>query len=169
MKTMKQFNLEGECMGYKKITLALVAGMVLLAGVSFYAGAKYEKVKLSKLGLLVDKKSQVKETKVKKQPVAAEVQGPKIETLEGKIAAKTATTLTITLADGKKQEVLLTPEVKIGENGTGKIAQLFVGQQISVSGLRNPEGTFAAQEIKPIAAAQKTTTATKAPSAPKLQ
>ncbi len=45
-------NLEGKCCGYNKKTLAIIALVVLVAGVMFYAGAKYEKRKLTSLGLL---------------------------------------------------------------------------------------------------------------------
>ncbi|MCX6761241.1 MAG: hypothetical protein NTY33_00105 [Candidatus Moranbacteria bacterium] len=45
-------NLEGKVYGYSKKTLALIVLVVLVGGVMFYAGAKYEKRKLTSMGLL---------------------------------------------------------------------------------------------------------------------
>ena len=62
---MNTINLEGELYGYKKKTLAIVATIILVAGVMFYAGAKYEKKKLTALGILKCKNAQ-QSTKTKK-------------------------------------------------------------------------------------------------------
>lgn len=53
-------------MGYNKKTLVTTLVLVLVAGVMFYAGAKYEKNKLSKLGLLKNGTSQSQATGTKK-------------------------------------------------------------------------------------------------------
>ncbi|MFA5961289.1 MAG: hypothetical protein WC848_01230 [Parcubacteria group bacterium] len=45
-------NLEGKVYGYEKKVLAVIVLVVFVAGAMFYAGAKYEKRKLDKLGLL---------------------------------------------------------------------------------------------------------------------
>jgi hypothetical protein len=50
-------NEEGKIMGYDKKTLICIAVLVVVAGVMFYAGAKYEKSKLMKLNLLGDRNS----------------------------------------------------------------------------------------------------------------
>ena len=57
---------EEKIMGYSKKTVRAVVVLVLVAGAMFYAGAKYEKSKLSKLGLLksgADQSMAVKKTK----------------------------------------------------------------------------------------------------------
>lgn len=43
---MNTINLEGKLYGYEKKTLAIIAMLILVAGVMFYAGAKYEKKKI---------------------------------------------------------------------------------------------------------------------------
>jgi hypothetical protein len=53
---------EGKIMGYDKKTLMIVASLIVVALVMFYAGAKYEKNKLSKLGLLKNSSSQSADT-----------------------------------------------------------------------------------------------------------
>lgn len=42
---------EGKIMGYSKKTVYTVLAFVVVAGVMFYAGAKYEKSKLTSLGV----------------------------------------------------------------------------------------------------------------------
>ena len=68
---MEVVSEDGMVLGYKKKTLAMVAIVVLVVGAAFYAGAKYEKAKLSRLGLLSGsaKQSQVSEKKTKSAPV----------------------------------------------------------------------------------------------------
>lgn len=47
---MNTINLEGAICGYNKKTLVVVTLLILVAGIMFYAGAKYEKKKLLSLG-----------------------------------------------------------------------------------------------------------------------
>ena len=58
--------LEGKIMGTNKKTLASIIVLVLVAGIMFYAGAKYEKNKLSKMGLLKNSPSSQTSTGNKK-------------------------------------------------------------------------------------------------------
>ncbi len=57
-------NLEGTILGYNKKMLAIFALVIFVAGTMFYAGAKYEKRKLSSLGLL----KTTADNKAKKKP-----------------------------------------------------------------------------------------------------
>lgn len=77
---MEEINTtEGEeILGYKKKTLVSALILMLVAGSMFYIGAKYEKNKLSRLGLLKNKTEQ--SAKVKKQKKAdAEMQKVEIK------------------------------------------------------------------------------------------
>jgi|GEM_PF-2247851 len=73
-------NLEGKVYGYSKKMLALIVLFVFVSGVMFYAGAKYEKRKLSNLGLL--KSSQTGKTKKKtpETPTAENAPAPDNQT-----------------------------------------------------------------------------------------
>lgn len=62
---MQKITLEGEVCGYRKKTLAAFIILLLVSGIMFYAGAKYEKRKLASLGLLKDKKTSNSEKKAK--------------------------------------------------------------------------------------------------------
>ncbi len=46
---MNNLNLEGKIYGYNKKTVALLALVVIVFGIAFYAGAMYEKKKLASL------------------------------------------------------------------------------------------------------------------------
>ena len=68
------WNLEGKVAGYNKKTLAIVV-LVILAGVFFFAGTRYEKMKLSHLNNSpASVGNSVKKTGPKKQPVPAQQQ-----------------------------------------------------------------------------------------------
>ena len=66
-------NLEGKIYGYSKKTLAIIVLVLLVAGVMFYAGAKYEKRKLTSLGLL---KTSGSSNQKKKAPKPADTATP---------------------------------------------------------------------------------------------
>lgn len=57
---------EEKILGYRKRTLIIGAILVVVAGGMFYTGAKYEKNKLSKLGLLKNGTEQVSPSKKQK-------------------------------------------------------------------------------------------------------
>jgi len=65
------WNLEGKVAGYNKKTLAIVV-LVILAGVIFYAGTRYEKMRLSHLkgSSASVSNSAIKKNGSKKQPAA---------------------------------------------------------------------------------------------------
>jgi hypothetical protein len=69
-------NLEGKIYGYEKKILATIALVVFVAGAMFYAGAKYEKRKLSNLGLLKTSADKTKKKPAEKKP-ANEIVTPK--------------------------------------------------------------------------------------------
>ena len=62
-------NLEGKIYGYEKKILAIIALVIFVAGAMFYAGAKYEKRKLSNLGLLKTSADKTKKKPAEKNPV----------------------------------------------------------------------------------------------------
>jgi len=66
---MEEINMneEGKILGYNKKTLVTVLILVLVAGSMFYLGAKYEKNKLSKLGLLKNDTEQSSKGKKQKR------------------------------------------------------------------------------------------------------
>lgn len=120
--------------GYNKKTLAAVIILLLIAGGAFYIGAKYEKNKLAKLGLL--KSSQNEDTCKAKDSVT------------GEITAKINDTITIKTSDGNIQNVSVAVSMKTEKKSADILANLAVGQQVIVKGVKNTDGSFSAQSIK---------------------
>lgn len=67
-------NLEGKMFGYNKKVLVGVIYTLIIIGGAFFVGAKYEKNKLSRMGLLKNKTtvSKTKKEKEKPKPVVDE-------------------------------------------------------------------------------------------------
>ena len=159
---MQQVNLEGKIFGYDKKTLLIVAVVVILLGGSFYAGAKYEKSKLTKLGLL--KNATVANTSAKKVKLPAadtNVNTEKAATISGSITAKDTKSVTIKTTDNLTQIISITDTTAIGASGKGVLADLTIGEKVTANGTKNSDGSFSAKDIQP---ANATTTAT--PTAP---
>lgn len=157
-------------MGYKKKTLVIVAAVVIVAGGVFYVGAKYEKAKLSRLGLLNNGPAASEMKKSKKTKTADEVAVASApEMFTGKVTAKNATTLTLKMSDGTLQTVALAPTTTVSKTGTTALASLFVGQNVAVKAMKNADGTFAAEDVSTTPAPVAPVTTPAAPTAPKAQ
>ncbi len=150
---MEQFNPEGKIAGYNRKTIVIVLVAVIALGIGFYVGAKYEKSKLARLGLLknnsnggaaVAQKTKKKKTKAKTNQVSGNV-------ISGSIVSKNAQSVTIKTNGNVSQIVSVTSATKIGATETGTLADLTVGEQITVSGTKNPDGSFTATNIQPVA------------------
>jgi hypothetical protein len=101
--------LKGEVLGYDKKTLAIVLSLIFFSGIVFYAGAKYEKYKLSRLGLIIEQPEMtvpIKEGKKQKDRKNAEVskQNPMKE-LSGTIVSQESEKLVLKLTDGSEFSV----------------------------------------------------------------
>ena len=125
--------MEGKCLGYKKSGLALAAAAVILAGIFFYAGAKYEKRKLTSLGLLGCAQEEVDENALY---------------LKGTLVAKNENGFTLKLADGTQKEILFSDETTFGAKKNGVVEDFLVGQLLVVNGKTNPDGSLTIENIK---------------------
>jgi hypothetical protein len=70
---MEMEKTEGKVLGYNKKILAMIVALVIVAGGAFYIGSKYEKNKLSKLGLLKEATGATVKTKKSKQQPATDI------------------------------------------------------------------------------------------------
>jgi ribosomal protein S1 len=131
---MKMEELKGKVCGYNKKTLVVVVVLLIIAGGAFCIGAKYEKNKLSKLGLL-GKSQNVDVCKAK-------------DMVTGEITAITDNSMSIKTADGNIQSVLISAALKTGKKSASMLTSLAVGQQVTVKGLKNVDGSFSAQSVK---------------------
>ena len=149
---MKQIDLEGKIFGYNKKMLAVLAATVLLFGIAFYVGAKYEKNKLFNLGLLKDckKTDSVLKKKSKSNPVMNTSQA--VESVSGNLTARDSKGSSITIKTGNNLSmvVTVTASTTIGRDGTEKLSDLLVGAKVNVSGFKNSDGSLVANNIQPI-------------------
>ena len=121
--------------GYDKKMLVIVITLIIIAGGAFYVGAKYEKNKLSKLGLMKNNKSEI-----------CLLPG----VVEGEIISKNDNMWRIKIADGSTQEVFISASTKMSKKSTGTLTDLALGQQVSINGIKNVDGSFLAQTIKQV-------------------
>ena len=128
-------NLEGKVMGYEKKTLAIVIIIIIAAGAVFYAGAKYEKHKLSALGLLSGSKSSSKKATAG-------------NSIKGTVTATDDKSVTIKMADGTDKTIEFSSGMTFGNNAAGSASDLFVGELVVIAGENNPDGSFAATNIR---------------------
>ena len=98
--------------GYNKKTLVIVIALLLVASSAFYVGAKYEKNKLSRLGLL--KNAQNEDTCKAKDLVT------------GEITAITENAISIKTSDGNIQNVSISVFGTPVADGVESISELLV-------------------------------------------
>lgn len=122
-------DLKGKVIGYDKKILVLTGSLLIVAGVFFYAGAKYEKHKLSALGLLIEKN--------KKDEIS----------MKGFLIAKDEKSFTIKMADSSEKIVPLAGS-SFGNNGNGVSEDFFVGHLLIITGKNNSDGTFVTENIR---------------------
>ena len=136
---MKLEELKGKVCGYDKKMLAIVVVLIVIAGGAFYVGAKYEKSKLVKLGLVKNDKSEVCLSSVY---------------IDGEIISKNDNMWGIKLKDGSTQEVLISASTKMNKKSTETLVSLAIGQKVNINGLKSVDGIFLAKTIKQVAATQ---------------
>jgi hypothetical protein len=122
--------------GYNKRTLICLLVLLVVAAGFFYAGAKYEKNKLTKLGLTKNAKDVC---------FGSTSQG--VESISGEVSAIGDNTLTIKKTDGSLLEVSVASTTKIGKKGD-TLASFATGQQVVVKGMKGADGRFLAQSVK---------------------
>ncbi len=144
--------IEGEIAGYKKKTLFITAVIIILAGMFFYAGAKYEKHKLSSLDLLKDNSNS---------------SSMKVQYIIGTITTKNTQGLTLKIANGSSQIITFSATTRISKkNKRMTLANLKIGDQVKVKVFNNSNNNFTALVVRRIKSAtinHTTTTTTTAP------
>ncbi len=148
---MEQMNLEGEIMGYKKKTVAVVALVIVLVAVSFYAGTRYEKGKLTKLCSNTSASTKAPKKTATPAPAPAPTPAPANQIL-GTVATKTPKgIITLTLEDKTVATVGTVATTKYGDAGTGAFADVTVGEAVAVitTGVKAADGSWIAVSVKP--------------------
>jgi len=125
----------------KKILLGLVIGGIILAGVSFYAGDKYGSSKAPSFnrqfnGGTMGNFGGARGSRGGNAPVM------------GQVISHDSNTLTVKLRDGGSKLVLLATSTEINKSTTGSVADLTPGQEVTVIGSANSDGSVNGQIIQ---------------------
>jgi hypothetical protein len=138
-------------MDKKKHIITMIAIMVVIAGGTFYGGMQYGTSKATaQLGQGKNSGS---------FGGAANGQGGGQRGMRaggpnggggfagGQITAKDDTSITIKARNGSSQIVFYSPSTTVDKSVGGAISDLSIGQQVTVSGSANPDGSLAATNI----------------------
>jgi hypothetical protein len=121
-------NLEGNIVGYNKKILIITFSFLIVAGIFFYAGAKYEKYKLMSLGLLIENEGEL--------------------SIKGFLTEKNDNGIILKMEDGDLREISYNNTLTFGVKKDGTKDDLLVGQLLVVTGENNPDGKFVAENIR---------------------
>lgn len=135
----------------KKIGIGIVA-LVLVSGISFYGGMRYEESK--------DPFVAMRESGMQGGPIGMqerfESEGGRTVRMgggtAGEIIAKDDKSITVELRDGGSVIVFLTEATPVAKSAAGSIDDLMIGEEVVVSGTKNDDGSVTAEnvQIKPL-------------------
>lgn len=125
----------------KNILISLIVVTVFIAGISFYAGVKY---------------NQTQGAALRAQFTGQFGGGTGGRTgsmrgggfIVGNILSKDATGITISSRDGGSKIIFIGSSSEIMKAATGTVDDLIVGQAVSVTGTTNADGSVTAQNIQ---------------------
>jgi hypothetical protein len=124
----------------KKSTIIIVG--LLVAVVFFYVGMKYDQSKApasvatARVGFARGMRG------------AGGAQSGSAMSAPGRIISKDATSLTVSVQGGGSKIIFFTPTTPVQKTVAGAIGDLNVGQNISVTGSANTDGSITAQSIQ---------------------
>jgi hypothetical protein len=122
--------------GYNKKTLICLIVLIVIAFGFFYAGAKYEKNKMAKLGLTKNATD-----------ICFGATSPGVQSVTGEVSSVGDNTMTIKKDDGSMLEFSIASNTKIGKKGD-TLASFSSGQKVVVRVMQGPDGKFLAQSVK---------------------
>lgn len=122
----------------------LIVGGVVLVGISFFGGVKYDQ---SKSTSLVSTNGQTRMAGI------GGMRGTRgagaFNGASGSVVAKDATSITIGLRDGTGSKIVfLSASTTVMKTTNGTVNDLIVGKEVSVNGSANPDGSINAQSIQ---------------------
>lgn len=126
-----------------KTTLGIIG--VVIAGVSFFAGVKYDQGKSVALTSVNGNGGQARMNGTGGQ---RGMRGA-FNGASGNIVAKDATSITVSLRDGSGSKIIfISPSTTVSKTTTGAAGDLIVGKEVSVAGTPNPDGSINAQSVQ---------------------
>lgn len=152
-----------------KKTLPLIIAALVIAGGSFFAGMQYQKSTLPQAGgnfaNLTPQQRQARLQQFGQNGGTGGFRGGNGAgggITAGDILSKDATSVTIKLRDGGSKIIFLSDKTQVMKTTDGSTTDLTVGQQVSVQGTANPDGSISAQsiQIRPLLPANSATNTT---------
>lgn len=139
---------------FMKKLLSLIMAILLVGAGAFYAGMKYGQSKNLATGRGAGFANlSPEERQARMQQFGADATGPRgIRTgdgfASGEILAKDETTITLKLPDGGSKIILYATSTPLMKFSTSTIDELKVGENITVNGTANQDGSITAQSIQ---------------------
>lgn len=129
----------------KKI-IFIILGFVVVAGVSFYAGMRYDQSKRK-----VNFSSEDRQMRFggnAGQNVGRMIRGGDGGMVAGEILSKDEKSITVELRDGGSKIVFLSDTTQIMKTDEGSFADLVVGEQVTIMGDANADGSVSAKSVQ---------------------
>ncbi|MFZ2621348.1 MAG: hypothetical protein WAX85_00075 [Minisyncoccia bacterium] len=122
--------------------IKIIAGGVILAGLSFYGGMKYDQSKVNSLA------QSFRSGNFAGQAANRGVRGGAGGVVAGDILSKDANGVTVKDRDGSSKIVLISGSTSILKTVSGSSSDLDVGKMITVMGTANSDGSVTAESIQ---------------------
>ena len=136
-------------MNIQKTTLG-IAG-VIIAGVSFFGGVKYDQSKSVAL-TTGNQNFSAQGGQMRALGTGANGAPRGVRVMNGgatgSIVAKDATSITVALRDGGSKIIFLSANTIVSKTDAGTTSDLMVGKEVSVNGTPNADGSITAQSIQ---------------------
>jgi len=129
----------------KKIIIAVVITLVVAGGASFYGGMLYGKG--ASANLRADLNRQGAGFAVGTGQRSGGVQ-PNAGFSGGEIIKKDNTSITVKLNNGSSQIILFSDSTKIMKSAEGSATDLTIGEQVTITGSKNQDGSLTAESIQ---------------------
>ena len=134
----------------KKIIIAVIASVIIAGGGGFYGGMKFAQSKPPSLNFINAQGGGQRQQQggaqgtVRNRPGGAQGGG----FISGTVLGKDDKSITVKLRDNSTKIVFYSGSTSVGKAVAGTAGDLADGQQVTVAGTANPDGSITAQQIQ---------------------
>ncbi len=128
----------------KNIVAGLVVVMIIIAGISFYAGTKYSGGQKNINGQFSGQFNPTNGGKTLGGRNMMRGAG----FITGNVLSKDATSITVSSRDGGSKIIFLSASTEVTKSVQGAIGDVVIGKPVSVNGTTNTDGSITAQSIQ---------------------
>ena len=134
-------------MDKKTISISLVT-LVVAGTLGFFGGMKYAQSKTGTPNGVYTQGSGQRQQQSGQNSIRRMGAGQNGGFLSGEVLSKDDKSLTIKMRDNSTKIVILSASTSVGKATAGTLADLQTGQQVTVAGTANPDGSVIAQQIQ---------------------